>query len=297
MDAFNKRSRQFPDKYFEQVFSKLSIQYPNGVDPWGLDLQKAQDILRKIWPLYRRYFDTRVHNIQNIPTSGPFMVVSNHSGQIAIDGMLISTAFVTEPENPIILRPMIERFMMGMPFIAKWTLEAGGVLGDRSNCSKLLEKGESVLVFPEGVRGIAKSTQEFYHLKKFTRGFLRIALAQNVPILPIAVVGAEEFYPYVYQARKIAKYLHLPSLPITPLFPWLGPIGVIPLPSPVDIHIGSPYCMPGHLGHNSRDSVLDEQVFVIRDQIQQLLKEGLDHKRSYGENISKIIDDLKKDFL
>jgi len=266
----------------EKIFSYLENLYPDGQDPWGLNLKKTKVNFAIIWPFYKSYFKTRVFGKKNVP-NGPVMVISNHSGQIAIDGMLISSAFVGDIWPPRILRPMVERFFTNLPFVGNWAAEGGAALGDRQNCEQLLQRKQSVLVFPEGVKGVAKSTPDYYKLQKFTRGFLRIAIKTKTEILPIAVIGAEEFYPFVYQAKKLAKLLGFPALPLSPSF-ILGPIGFIPLPSPVDIHIGKPYTIPENLTHKSTDRELDIHIDKIHQEIKDLLKMGLKKRRKFWAN-------------
>ncbi|MBY0413411.1 MAG: 1-acyl-sn-glycerol-3-phosphate acyltransferase, partial [Bdellovibrionales bacterium] len=176
---------------FKKIEEALNERYCKEKDPWGLLPHRAVTDLKVIWPFYKYYFNVKVHGKENIENK-PYMVISNHTGQIPIDGLLICTAFATELEHPRILRPLVERFLTSLPFLGRWSSESGAVLGDRTNCMNLLKRGESLLVFPEGVRGIAKDSKDHYKLQRFTRGFLRIALASKVDILPVAVVGAEE---------------------------------------------------------------------------------------------------------
>ena len=263
----------------QQKLDQLQLDQ-QGQDPWGLDPQYCRKALGLLAPLYRHYFKVRVfggHNVQD----KPYVLVSNHSGQIAIDGLLIGMAMALDVDHPRIVRPMIERFMADLPFVAEASFRLGGVLGDRQNCIKLLEQGKSVLVFPEGVRGVAKSTSQFYQLQPFTRGFFRMALAAQREILPIAVVGAEELYPFVYQARGVAKWLGLPSLPITPVFPWLGPLGALPLPSPIDIHIGRPITLPQELSENAPDRDINPSIFSVEKSIGDMLKDGIKKRRKF----------------
>lgn len=258
-------------KKFEAIEKEMEKRYGQNRDPWGLEPKRAIADLKAIWPFYQYYFNVRVHGKENVQNK-PYMVVSNHTGQIPIDGMLICAAFATEIESPRILRPLVERFLTSLPFLGRWSSEGGAVLGDRLNCMNLLKRGESVLVFPEGVRGIAKDTKDHYKLQRFTRGFLRMALSSDVEICPIAVVGAEEFFPYVLHLKKIAKLFKIPALPLSP--------NLIPLPSPIDIFIGEPYALPKSLSPDALDEELEPYLIQIEQKIQQLTEHGLKNRRT-----------------
>lgn len=272
-----KLSKKDQDK-IDQVFASLKEDFPeSGEDHWGLNLQKSQKTLELLYPIYKNYFSVRVFGTENVQDEA-YMAVSNHTGQIAIDGMLISIAFAMEISPPRIVRSMVERFFTQIPFLAEISAANGAVLGDRQNCLNLLKKNQTVLAFPEGVPGIAKSTSQFYQLQKFTRGFLRMAALSEKKILPIAVVGAEEFFPFVYQAKDLAKYLSLPALPLSANY--------FPLPSPVDIYFGKPYHLPASLSAQASDEEVDQHVFEIKKQIQSMVDLGRKKKRSL---ISRLI--------
>jgi 1-acyl-sn-glycerol-3-phosphate acyltransferase len=259
-------------KKFEAIENELQGRFDNKSDPWGLEPKRAVADLKAIWPFYKYYFNVRVHGKENVKDK-PYMVISNHTGQIPIDGLLICTAFATELESPRILRPLVERFLTSLPFLGRWSSEGGAVLGDRINCLNLLKRGESVLIFPEGVRGIAKNTKDYYKLQRFTRGFLRMAIASNVEILPIAVVGAEEFFPYVMHLKKLARFLKIPALPLS--------TNLFPLPSPVDIYIGEPYSLPKNLSPEALDDELEVHLIQIEQQIHLLTENGLKNRRTF----------------
>lgn len=265
---------------FKQKFATLEKvlheRYAKERDPWGLEPKRAINDLKAIWPLYKYYFNVKVHGRENVQDK-PYMVVSNHTGQIPIDGMMICAAFATDMENPRILRPLVERYLTSLPFLGRWTSESGAVLGDRINCLNLLKRGESILVFPEGVRGIAKETKDHYKLQRFTKGFIRMALTSKVEILPIAVVGAEEFFPYVYHLKKIAKLLSLPALPLS--------LNLFPLPSPVDIYIGEPYSLPSDLSAEALDEELEPHIIALEKRIDNMVKEGLLKRRTMSQRL------------
>ncbi len=265
-----KRYRESTSIIKERI-KKLKAHYHEKKDPWGLNLRTLETSLKVLYPLYSKYFKVRTFGMEKVPDDTPFIVVANHSGQIPIDGMLTVMSFILEKENPRILRGMGERFLFRVPFVGKLALEAGTILGDRRNCRYLLNHGESILVFPEGAKGISKPTPEFYKLKDFTLGFYRLALEKKIPIIPLAIVGAEEFYPYVYHNKTIANFLGVPALPITP--------NLIPLPSPVDIHIGNPIYPIDGMDPDAPNDLIRKEVLKIKQTIQDKIDRSLEGRR------------------
>ncbi|MFG1485738.1 lysophospholipid acyltransferase family protein [Halobacteriovorax sp. RZ-1] len=257
----------------EKTYQSLLELYGQSEDPWGLSIPKARKSFEILYTIYRHYFKVRLFGKENIKDE-QYMVISNHSGQIAIDGLMIGCAFAFENEPPRVLRPMVERFFTALPFINKWSSECGAVLGDRDNCLNLLKRGESLLIFPEGVRGVSKSTSNYYNVQEFTPGFFRMALKSGVKILPVAVVGAEEIFPYVYQASSVAKFLKLPALPISANY--------FPLPSPIDIHVGKPIELPTDINSDSEDSLINPHIREIERVIQSMLNEGRKTRRPWA---------------
>ena len=254
----------------EAMFSNLHERYRDYSDPWGFNLETVKKAFDLVYPLYCKYFRVRVFGAENIKNE-TYMVVSNHTGQIPIDGALITSAFALESQQKRILHSMIERFMAQLPFLGDLSAQAGSILGDRENCKWLLKNQESILVFPEGVRGISKSTRNFYQLQKFSNGFYRIALESKVKILTVAVVGAEEMFPLTIQAKTLAKYLGLPALPLMSNY--------FPLPSPIDIYFGEPIEINSELNKDSSDKLIRPEVKHIEDEIKKMLKAGLDNQR------------------
>jgi 1-acyl-sn-glycerol-3-phosphate acyltransferase len=277
---------QLPPGELERIFEDLKATMPDGEDPWGVNLDKMKQYFQFVWPMYKHYFKVELHGQENLVDQN-FLVVSNHSGQIAIDGMLITTAFATELKPPRLLRAMVERFFIKLPFVNKWAQEGGAVLGDRQNCLNLLEKGNSILVFPEGVPGVAKNTSEFYHLQNFTNGFIRMALKAKVNILPVAVVGAEEYFPYVYQAKHLAKFFKVPALPLS--------MNYVPLPSPTDIYIGKPIILPSNISDDASDEVIAPLVEIVKKQIQEMINIGLEKRRPspIHDYLKEVVSEVK----
>lgn len=268
------------DLKINKIFHELREKYKDYKDPWGFNLDLCEKALRKVLPLYRSYFRVRVFGAENVKDHS-YIVTSNHTGQIPIDGMLITIAFLMDVTPPRVLRAMVERFMAQLPFIGDFTAQTGSILGDRANCTYLIDHGESILVFPEGVRGISKNTPDFYKLRHFSEGFYRIALQKKTPILPVCVIGAEEMYPFVFHSKKLARVLRVPALPLT--------ANVFPLPSPIDIYIGPEIPIPEHLESEATEKEIKENVFHIENTIKRMLITGLKNRRPFFDPIRKPI--------
>lgn len=266
------------DKKIDEIFKTLRIRYKDYKDPWGFNLELCEKTLRKIIPFYRSYFKVRVFGLENIQDHS-YIVASNHTGQIPIDSMLITIAFLLESTPPRILRAMVERFMAQLPFIGDFTAQTGSILGDRENCAYLIDHGESILVFPEGVRGISKNTADYYQLKKFSEGFYRIALQKRTPILPVCVIGAEEMFPFVFHSKKIANILNVPAIPLSANF--------FPLPSPIDIYIGKEIPIPDILSSEATDKDIKENVYHIENVIKRMVIHGLKNRRPFFDFLRK----------
>lgn len=273
---------ELPDNAAE-IFALLDQRYANAPDPWGLERETIKSALKVVWPLYRHYFQVRLFGAEKI-LDQPVMVVANHTGQIAMDGVLLYCAFLTQIHPPRVMRAMVERFVTRLPFMGSLFAQGGAVLGDRQNCQYLIEHGESLMVFPEGVRGIAKNTHDFYKVQTFSKGFYRMALIQHTPIIPCAIIGCEEMYPYVYQPRDLARRLGIPALPLSASF-LMGPLGLLPLPSPVDIVLGDPIFPPPELDADAPDKAIEDQVTAIQATIQELVRQGLKNRRPFKERL------------
>lgn len=282
LDQFNIKLSDAQKKDKKAFMEKLEARYKDYQDPWGLDLNTVSKALDYVLPLYKNYFKVRVFGKENV-SDEPYMLVSNHTGQIPIDGVLITTAFALEIDPPRVLHSMIERFMAGLPFIGDLSAQTGSVLGDRENCKWLLKNKESILVFPEGVRGISKDTNHYYELQKFSNGFYRIALETKTKILPVSVVGAEEMYPFVWHLKKLGKKIGVPSLPLS--------LNLLPLPSPIDIYIGEPIDISKNISPQAKNEDIREEVYKIEKQIKANMKFGLRHRRPFFDSLRKPISE------
>ena len=240
-----------------------------GYDPFGMSrdsLRTAAKIAR--W-LYRSYFRARAVGIEHIPPSGRVLFVSNHSGQLPFDGLVIGAATFLEPPQPRLVRSMVEYFVPSVPFASYLFARWGQITGTPENCRRLLAAEEAVLVFPEGARGISKPFSKRYQLAEFGKGFMRLALEMQAPIVPVAVIGAEEQAPAV-NVKPLARLLRTPSFPVVPYPPFLP---LIPLPVKYRLYFGEPMSFTGD--PDDDEDVLDDKVKTVKNRIQSMLHMGL----------------------
>src|SRR6202035_3237015 len=172
---------------------------------------------------------------ENVPATGRALLVSNHAGVLPWDGTMIKTAVFAEHPHPRHVRALVASLFMGMPMLSWFLRRTGQTVGHPDDTRRLLERDQLVLVFPEGVRGTGKQYDDRYKLRRFGRG--ATAIRAGAPIIPVSVVGSEEIYPMIADIRTLAKMIGMPYFPITPTWPWLGPLGLIPLPSKWRIQI------------------------------------------------------------
>jgi 1-acyl-sn-glycerol-3-phosphate acyltransferase len=205
-------------------------------------LLETEPLLEFLWS---RYFRVRLEGIENVPETGPALLVGNHSGGIPYDGtMLLYGIYRNHPRHRRV-RPLVANFAFRAGWIGSVIARIGGVRASTDGALALLGAGELVAVFPEGLKGVGKLYRERYRLARFGRGgFVRLAREARVPLLPVAIIGAEEIHPIVGKITKLAEPLGLPYIPITPTFPWLGPLGLLPVPTKWTIRIGTPIAPP-----------------------------------------------------
>jgi 1-acyl-sn-glycerol-3-phosphate acyltransferase len=209
-----------------------------GLDPFGFDAVFRDRVRPAFQFLHDRYWRVEVSGAENLPQQGPVLLVANHSGAVPFDGAMIVTA--SELHGRRIVRFLYDRFVDNLAPVSAFYRKVGGVTATRENAVEVLRAGEPLLIFPEGVPGVAKPFGERYRLQTFRHGFARLAFALDVPVVPVAVVGAEEIYPLVGRAEGIGKMFGMPYLPITPFFPVLGVLGTLPLPTKWFIRFGKP---------------------------------------------------------
>lgn len=259
---------------FEDRLRRVNIaSAPAGVDPFGLDPAWAKYALGMAAFFYRFYFRAETIGIHNVP-HGRVILVSNHSGQLPFDGVTIAGALFLEGEPPRIIRSMVEKWTQTLPYVSTTYSRIGQVVGVPENARRLLDQGEALLVFPEGTKGISKSYADRYKLADFGLGFLRLALETRTPIVPVAVVGAEEQYISLGNLPKVAKVLHMPTFPLVPQF--MIPGMQMPLPVKYHIYFGEPMSFEGD--PDDDDAVIEEKVARVKGAIQQMVKKGLEER-------------------
>jgi 1-acyl-sn-glycerol-3-phosphate acyltransferase len=255
---------------------RLSVQRgESGVDPFGFDPNVAKYGVLVARAIYQHWFRTEVHGVHNVPP-GRALLIANHSGQVPLDGLAIAAAMLLEAEPPRFVRSMVEKWSATLPFVSELFARCGQIVGVPENCIRLLEMEEVVLVFPEGARGISKTFDERYKLTDFGLGFMRLALQTNTPIVPVAVIGAEEQYVSVANLRRLARLLGMPALPVLPQL--LLPGGFLPLPTKYRIYFGEPLVFQGD--PDDEDASMEEKVWVVKSTVQSMINRGLKERKS-----------------
>lgn len=261
----NDASAQSTREEVQRAIRRIKAQQKQqGYDPFGFNPAFLDSVLPLAATLYRAYFRVITRGIEHIP-DGRALLIANHSGQIPLDGLMIATSQVLDRDPPKMTRAMVEKWVPTLPFVSMLFSRGGQVVGTPANARLLLERGEQIMAFPEGARGISKTWNKRYQLEEFGLGFMRLALQTQTPIVPIGVVGAEEQIPTLYNARKLAKVLGLPSLPIA-----LTPL--VPLPVRYRIYFGQPLTFQGD--PDDEDRVIRAKVHVVRRHIEDLIAEG-----------------------
>jgi 1-acyl-sn-glycerol-3-phosphate acyltransferase len=252
------------------------------VDEFGYDPKFTRTILPLFEFLYTMWWRVETSGVDHVPDQGPALIVANHSGVLPWDGLMINLAVRHEHPARRECRMLALDMFALLPFLAPLLAQSGAVRANQENGERLLRKGELVGVFPEGVKGVGKPFKERYRLARFGRGgFVRLALRTGSPIVPCAVVGAEEIHPKIASMDWLGRPLGLPYLPITPTFPLLGPLGVIPLPTKWSIDFADPIPMAEHGSEGAEDPILVNRLSEqVRSTVQHMVDSRLRRRRS-----------------
>lgn len=243
------------------------------VDEFGFDPQLTGSVFHPLLRLlYRDWFRTEVTGLEHVPDVGAGLVVGNHSGTVALDALILSAVLHDQHPQHRFLRLLGADLVFRMPVVSAVARKGGGTVACNPDAERLLDSGELVSVFPEGFKGIGKLYAERYKLQRFGRGgFVSAALRTGTPIVPVAIVGGEETYPMLADVKPLARLLKLPYFPVTPTFPWLGPLGMVPLPSKWLIEFCPPIATE-HLTDSADDPLV---VFNLADQVRETIQQTL----------------------
>ncbi len=252
------------------------------VDEWGRS-ERMRALARKAYdPVYRRWFRVEWEGLEKIPADGGALLVANHAAAIPSDAPVIMHGIETELQRPVY--GLADHLFKSLPVIGTLWSRGGGVAAHPDNAYRLLrEQGQLVLVFPEGSKGPGKNFTERYQLRRFGRGgFVEIAMRAGVPVIPIAVVGAEESMPTLYNMGRLAKVAGLPYFPITANMLAFGPLGAVTyFPAKFKLRVLDPvhFDVAADQPRYSKSRIMDESE-AIRDKIQQALYDMLRKRRS-----------------
>lgn len=269
--------------FYKSVINKLNQeQNETEVDEFGMDPIVIEKIKPFIDYLYYKYWRVKTTGIENIPNKGRALIVGNHSGTLPYDGSMLAAAIYNEHPMRQDARFLVENFVFHMPVMGSFMYRIGGVRACPENAERLLRKEHLVIVFPEGVKGIGKYYTQRYKLQRFGRGgFIRLCIKTKSPLIPVGIVGAEEIHPIVHKSNVLAKTIGVPYIPITPTFPLMGLLGLIPFPTKWSIHFGKPMVF-----HRYSKKTLDDSLFIhklsenVRNDIQKILIDLLKQRRS-----------------
>ncbi|MCP2261713.1 1-acyl-sn-glycerol-3-phosphate acyltransferase [Streptoalloteichus tenebrarius] len=266
------------------AFLRRRITGDYEIDEFGFDQELTDSVLLPpLRPLYEKWFRVEAVGLHHVPSEGGALVVANHSGTLPLDALMTTLAVHDEHPARRHLRMLAADLVFRLPVIGPLARKAGHTLACHPDAERLLRSGELVGVWPEGYKGIGKPFRDRYKLQRFGRGgFVSAALRTGVPIIPCSIVGAEEIYPKIGDIRPLARLLGLPYFPVTPLFPLLGPLGAVPLPSKWYIEFGEPIPTSGHDPGGADDPML---VFNLTDQVRETIQQTLYRLLSQRTNV------------
>jgi 1-acyl-sn-glycerol-3-phosphate acyltransferase len=254
------------------AFVRRRLEGDYEVDDYGFDRELTERFfMAALRPIAQKWFRLEVRGLENIPAEGGALVVSNHSGTVPLDGLM--TMLTVHDHTGRFLRPLGADLVFRLPVVSSLARKGGATLACIEDAERMLSGGDLVGVWPEGFKGIGKPFSERYKLQRFGRGgFVSAALRTGVPIIPLSVVGAEEIYPLVGNVPSLARLLGVPYIPITPFFPWLGPLGLVPLPSKWILEFGEPIRTDSYDSAEAEDPML---VFNVTDQVRETIQHTL----------------------
>ncbi|MBS1106604.1 MAG: phospholipid/glycerol acyltransferase [Deltaproteobacteria bacterium] len=250
----------------------------DGWDRFGLSRSALAQAFPFFYALYKLYFRVQSADHAKIPSTGPIVLAANHGGLLPFDGAMAVLDVLLHTEPPRLPRAIVERWAGTLPFVNVFFARVGQVVGTHENFARLLGEGEAVLVFPEGVEGIRKPITQRYRLQHFHVGFVEHALRARAPIVPMAILGSDDQAPILFDVKPLARLLGLPTAPITPTFPWFGPLGLLPYPVRYRIVYGEPLCF--HERFDSEAALDPGLVRALANQVRRAIQTLVDKNRA-----------------
>lgn len=254
------------------AFLRRRITGDYETDDFGFDHDLAENVLMPMLkPLFERYWRVEQRGTENLPTEGPAILVANHSGTLPIDALMMG--FGVHEVTGRHLRLLAADLALRLPVVGQLSRKSGSTLACPEDAVRLLRAGELVGVCPEGYKGLGKPFRERYRLQRFGRGgFAEVALQTQAPVIPVSIVGAEEIFPMIADLKPLARLLGFPYFPVTPTFPFLGPLGAVPLPSRWIITYGEPVRTDGYSPEDAQDPMT---VFNLSDHVREAIQQSL----------------------
>jgi 1-acyl-sn-glycerol-3-phosphate acyltransferase len=243
----------------------------HGYDLFGLEPEHVATMLALLGRVHTHYFRVRAYGMENVPARGSAIIASNHSGTLPLDAMMLWTDVLVRRGR--IPRAIADYFVAGLPFIGTLFARCGVVGGTPGNLRALLESGELVLLFPEGVPGIAKPIWERYQLQEWRVGHAELAIRHRAPVVPVAIIGPEEQMPLLGRIEALGPLLGVPYVPI--------PLTPLPLPVRYHIHYGEPLVLHQRLRPEDADDpeVVKRAASQVQEAVQHLIERGLRQRK------------------
>lgn len=267
-DFLNGNARELVKQ--KLIASDLNIS-EGEYDAFGAEFDTLIGTFTVLLFFYRFYFRVTAHGVENIPAEGPGLLVSNHAPILPLDAMMIGVAGLMEPERPRLGRCIINKYISAIPYFSTWMSRAGQVIGCDENVRRVFDENNLILVFPTGAEGDVHTIFNRYHVDEFTIGFMEYALRGRTLIIPTCVTGSEE--AAMTLAKLDVNLGGFKHLPITPIFPWLGPLGLFPFPSKFDIYFGEPV---DYFTEHAHEVDNPAKVRVLVDDLRQRIVTMLD---------------------
>lgn len=253
------------------------IEGDSRYDRFGFSPEAVRRSFPLFHALYRLYFRVQSHGHEHVPGEGPVVLAGNHGGLLPFDGAMAIVDLVLHTDPPRLARTIVDRWAGMLPWVNVFYARVGQVVGTAENFASLLDDGQAVLVFPEGIDGIRKTIAQRYRLQSFHVGFVEHALRARAPIVPMAVIGSDDQTPILYDVQPLARRLGLPVAPITPTFPWMGPLGLLPYPVRYRIVYGDPLRYHERFGPEGADD--PRLVRYLANQVRRAIQTLIDRNR------------------